>query len=234
VSEPVQPRARGSRNLIVPVVISAVVVACGVAAVMGSLVGVGAPPTSRSSAAVGNTGSGRCTPSGVETASSLVTAPDASWRLVGLMAGPTDTSGAGPHVIASDGLRRCYARTVTGALFAVANYVVLDSVPRLAARIPAELLAPGPGREAQLADAADPGSLGYRFQIAGFAVAAYSTARATIDLAVTSSDGTLHGLPIEVTWSGGDWKIVTRSNGALPFPAVTLGSLAGYVPWSGA
>ncbi len=239
-----QPGRSGSPNtagLLTPAVIAAllvagVVVACLVVALVGSGSGVGraAPAASATSSPAPDGTASVCGLPGFDRTSSLVTAPETSWQLVGLMAAPTDRAGSGPGTIAKGGFRSCYAHTAEGALFAVANYTALDTDPRLAPRIPSALLAPGAGRDVQLDAAPAADGTDYRYQVAGFAVRAYAPARALIDLAVTSSDGRLLSLPIEVAWSGGDWKVVTLPNGDLPYSAAAVKTLAGYIPWSGA
>ncbi|MES2171273.1 MAG: hypothetical protein V4479_11220 [Actinomycetota bacterium] len=227
---------RSTSGLVAALLVAGVVVACLVVALIGSFSGtrgpVSVPSTVRPSSTSGP--SSVCGLPGLDAKSSLVTAPSTSWTLVGLMAAPTDRGGSGPGIVERDGFRSCYAHTAAGALFAVANYTALDTDPRLAPQIPSKLLAPGSGRDAQL-DAGAPGTgANYRFQISGFAIRAYTRERAVVDLAATSSDGRLLSLPVEIVWSGGDWKIVTLPSGVLPYTAATLKNLAGYIPWSGA
>jgi hypothetical protein len=177
-----------------------------------------------------------CGLAGFEAESSLATAPDTSWELVGTVAAPTDPKGAGPGVLEDDGFRSCYAHTAEGALYFAVNYIAIGTDATIRNRLP-ELVEPGPGRDALIAageaSAGDETS-SQRAQVAGFKVAAYSGSAATIDLALNYSDGRLISAPIKLVWADGDWKLVLTEAGQLPLAPGALENLGGYIPWAGA
>jgi hypothetical protein len=172
---------------------------------------------------------------GFTATGTLTSAPPTKWALVGTIAAPTERTTVGPGAIDSDGFRSCYEHTPTGALFATANYLALTSDASYYTKIAQHLDVPGPGQKAALEQAANATPSSTRIQIAGFAIDSYSRERATVDLAVTDEgSGALDSIPVQLQWSGGDWKLVLTPTGQLPLSASALSSLGGYVPWSGA
>lgn len=219
------------------IVVAAIVVA-GVVVVVGVLAGAPAgeptPTGTGTNDAVSEGDRSVCGLEAFEAESSLTSAPDNEWELVGTVAAPTSPS-VGPGVVDDDGFRSCFAHTAEGALFAAVNYFALSSDAKYKDRI-AELFAPGPGRDAAIEaarDAADPSNA--RIQVAGFKVNSYSAASAVIDVAwsVTTEGGQLVSLPLSVVWVDGDWKIELLDNGQLRFTSATLQSLGGYIVWAG-
>ncbi|MBX3196231.1 MAG: hypothetical protein KF727_14170 [Microbacteriaceae bacterium] len=183
----------------------------------------GTPPVAASDRSV-------CGLPGFEDESTLDSAPDNEWELVGTVAAPTDPD-VGPGVV-DDGLRSCFAHTAEGALYAAVNYMAVFTDAELRGRR-AELLAPGPGRE--VVAASDPGvPSANRVQVSGFAITDYSAASATVDLAVTYSTGEMASLPVRLSWADGDWKVVVTDDGGLPLSPAAITSLGGYTPWAGA
>ena len=177
-----------------------------------------------------------CGLKGYETTAALTNAPDTTWTLVGTTAAPTDPKGSGPGVTDASGFRSCYAHTAEGALYAAVNFLALGTDSTMYEEL-TSLVAPGPGRDAlkaSLAAGTDSGTPTTRAQIAGFALNAYDEKSATVDLAVNYSDGQMVSLPIKLTWSEGDWKVVVAADGSMPIAASALESLGGYTPWSGA
>lgn len=162
----------------------------------------------------------------------LTTAPATRWTTVGTMAAPSSPI-AGPARIHADGLRSCYAHTVTGALFAVANVWAMGSDPRLYRSVLEQNTAPGPGRDAALTQAVGPSNTGMSAQIAGFKVTTYTPSEATVDLAFLLSSGTQISFPTPVKWQDGDWKVELADDGTPVFRPTTLQSLARYIPWAG-
>lgn len=197
------------------------------------------PPSSTPTATTGSTPSAEpnadpsvCGLEGFETESSLESAPDAQWEIVGTVAAPVDEEGAGPGRI-EDGIRSCYAHTAEGALFAAVGYIAVSSDSRNVPRI-YELLASGPVRD-RLQETPEQGEpSATRLQVAGFKVNSYTSSEATIDVAwkVTSEGGGLVSFPTVLKWEDGDWKIVIGENGP-PFAPSTLENLGGYIPWAG-
>jgi hypothetical protein len=173
---------------------------------------------------------------GFAASGTLNAAPPTKWVLVGTVAAPTERATVGPGVVKGDGFRSCYEHTPTGALFAAANYLALTSDARYAGNVLRDLLVPGHGQQAAIAsEASSPQSSSLRVQLAGFAIDSYSAKAATVDLAVTNeANGEFVSIPLELQWSGGDWKLVVTSAGTVPLTATGLADLGGYTPWAGA
>lgn len=172
-----------------------------------------------------------------------VTPQDTTWQLVGTMAAPTAPDSVGPGDTV-DGVPTCYAPTPLGALYAAANFLAATSTP--ATRLPAaeRLAAPGPGRDAAIADLTcgdtDPDSLCLGgntsgTQLAGFLFVGYTPATsAAIDLAVATGSGGLAHFPLSLVWTEGDWLVQLPVTGSPYSAAQPLPNLAGYVPFRGA
>jgi len=175
-----------------------------------------------------------CGLEGVELTGTVTTAPEAEWDLIGTTAAPTSPT-AGPGVIEPSGLRYCYARTPEGALLAAANLFAMSAEPSLIRAMIEQSAADGPGRDVLLGmPEPTPGPSTVRAQIAGFQLLEYDGARATVDVAVRTSNNTQGAFPYMLVWEDGDWKMRVRDDGS-PFAAPTqLPDLAGYVPWGGA
>lgn len=189
-------------------------------------------PTSSTSSEPGGAEPSVCGLEGFEETSSLDTAPDNEWELVGTVAAPTDPD-VGPGTIDS-GFRSCYAHTAEGSLFAAVTYVALASDSRNIPRL-VDLVEPGPGRDAAIAAGSSGSSPSTRVQVAGFKINSYSADEAVVDVAwsVTSSGGALVSMPVVLHWVEGDWKIVLDDDGQPPFAASPLDNLGGYIPWAG-
>lgn len=229
-----------SRGFIVAAIVVGAIVLAAIVALVTSLLGGGdnnadptTAPTTSTSADPGSADPSVCGLEGFEETSSLTTAPENEWELVGTVAAPADANGAGPGTI-DDAFRSCYAHTAEGALFAAVNYVALASDSRNVPRLP-ELVEPGPGRDAALAAGGNGGSSSTRVQVAGFKINSYSANEAVVDIAwnVTSSGSALVSMPVVLHWVDGDWKIVLDDNGQPPFAASPLENLGGYIPWAG-
>jgi hypothetical protein len=236
-TQPNKPFA--SRGFIAAAIVIGVIVLAGVVVLVTSLTAPHDPvaqPTSTPSGpvALGNDNS-VCGLPGFETESSLTTAPDTKWELVGTVASPIDPK-VGPGKIDSDGIRTCFAHTAEGALFATVNYVGLSSDARTRPLI-VDLIEPGLGRDAVKTAASAGGgeSPNSRLQVAGFKVNSYTAHEAVIDVAwtVTSSGGQLVSFPMVLHWVGSDWKVVLTDDGSFPFTLAPLSSLGGYIPWAG-
>jgi hypothetical protein len=172
----------------------------------------------------------------VETTNRLTAAPTNQWELVGDIAVTAENSNGGPFVVRA-GERFCFARTAYGALAAAVNYTAFASEidPEVLAGLVPMLVAPGPGRDAALATptALPNGALGSP-QVAGFAIDAYDTDAAIIDLVWVDADqgGALISSPVSLQWVEGDWKVVLDDRAQSPLPAAVIDSLDGYLPWS--
>jgi hypothetical protein len=234
-----------SRTLVLSIVVVAVVLVCVLVFIFGAVArnaggGHATPAVTHTSSPTDNSGETSadksvCGLPGFTSSGTLKSAPPTKWVLVGTVAAPTERATVGPGVVASDGFRTCYEHTPTGALFATANYLALTSDGRYATDVATKLLVPGPGQQIAEQQAATASPDSTRVQIAGFAIDSYSRTNATVDLAITNeANGALFSLPIELKWSGGDWKLVVTDNGQLPLSSAPLSDLGGYVAWSGA
>lgn len=171
-------------------------------------------------------------PAGSETA--LGTAPETTWELVGAMAAPTDSS-IGPGQVDEQGIRSCFSRTPTGALYAAVNLWALGSNPANEPAIAEQLAAKGPGRDAGMkAPVTSAPSSGVRIQIAGFNVVSYTSDQAVVDLAFKADNGALGSVRTTLLWQDGDWKGVVADDGAPLEEPHPISDLSGFIPWSGA
>ena len=172
---------------------------------------------------------------GFETENTLTKAPNSKWELVGILAAPTDPTGAGPGRV-EDGLRSCFAHTAKGALYMAVNFLAMGTDASFRDRLP-QLVEPGPGRDALVAATNKTPSISpssARGQIAGYRIGSYSARSVTVDLAVNYSTGQLVSLPMKLVWAEGDWKVQLTGAGQSPIPPAQIQNLGGYTPWSGA
>jgi hypothetical protein len=170
-------------------------------------------------------------PSSTEPA--LGAAPKTKWELVGTMAAPTDPQ-IGPGKTDEQGIRSCFARTPTGALYAAVNLWALGIDPSKEQAIAEQLAAKGPGRDAGMTtpESAAPASA-VKIQIAGFNVS-YTADQAVVELAFKADTGALASVRTTLLWQDGDWKGVVADNGAPLEEPRQVGDLSGFIPWSGA
>jgi hypothetical protein len=252
MSTPATPFHKRPLWIAIAAFLALVLVGGGIAAATGAFSGGGSPaaaptndttpavaepetPASPSASALPDGAASVCGLPGYEETSSLDTAPKTTWKLVGTVAVPDDPKGAGPGITGSNGIRSCYAHTATGALYAVANYLGQATDARLISHI-AELVAPGPGKDAAAAAAAAGASSSVRLQIAGFRIESYSPSETTVDIVATVTDkgNALVSMPMILKWVDGDWKFELTDKGTLPLDSSQLQSLGGYIPWAGA
>jgi hypothetical protein len=230
------PTSRPSRSFLAGAAIVAVLVIAGAAVSLGAL--FGDQPSNRadsgpSASARPAAGGSVCGLTGMDRAgATLETAPTTRWATVGTMAAPSSRT-AGPGRVQEDGFRSCYAHTVTGALFAVANFWATGSDPRLYRQIVEHNVAAGSGRTRALAQSGAPSNTGMSAQITAFQVRSYRPTAATIDVALQTSTGQQVGFPVPVLWQDGDWKVQLADDGSNVFRPTILQTLAGYTPWAG-
>jgi hypothetical protein len=232
-----------SRGLVFAIVIVAILLVCVLVFIVGAVARSAgghhaspathtASPTNSSSETAAD--KSVCGLPGFAASGTLDSAPPTKWVLVGTVAAPTERTTVGPGVVKGDGFRSCYEHTPTGALFAAANLLALDSDQSLLKEVAENLIAPGPGRTALMAQSSTPPDATTRYQIAGFNIDSYARSTATVDLAINTSTGDLVSFPIQMQWVGGDWKAKTTSTGGFPLQPASLADLGGYTPWSGA
>ncbi|MFC3297718.1 hypothetical protein ACFOD2_16145, partial [Clavibacter michiganensis subsp. insidiosus] len=243
MSTPATPFHKRPLWIAIAAFLALVLVGGGIAAATGAFSGGGTPaaaptsdaaaaepetPASPSASALPEGAASVCGLPGYEETSSLDTAPKTTWKLVGTVAVPDDPQGAGPGITGSNGIRSCYAHTATGALYAVANYLGQATDGRLKSHI-AELVAPGPGKDAAAAKAGASSSSSVRLQISGFKIESYSPSETTVDVAaaVTSQGNALVSMPMILKWVDGDWKFELADDGTLPLDSSQLQSLGG-------
>ncbi|SDZ48591.1 hypothetical protein [Herbiconiux ginsengi] len=226
-----------SRGFIAAAIVVGIIVLAGIVVLVNSLTRGGDPvttaaPTPAGSAEPSSADASVCGLEGFEEESSLTSAPENEWVLVGTMAAPAEGSDAGPGEV--DGtFRSCYAHTAEGALFAVVGYFAVSSDARNTSRL-YELLASGGVREELEANPQEGDPSTVRLQVAGFKVNSYTAEEATIDVAwsSTTQQGALISLPMVVQWEGGDWKVLVPDSG-VPYAPTQIQNLGGYIPWAG-
>jgi hypothetical protein len=196
----------------------------------GNTNGTNANPTASPSKAAGSSSSSRRLAG--HTTTTLTDAPDATWKIVGTTAVPSDKL-TGPGSFDA-GVPRCFSRSPSGALFAASWLTALLNEPKYATPdLVRARVAPSPELEAMLAEEGGEVTK-IPAQIAGFRVEDYSPDRATISIVTRLSDGPDAGALLQVVmtmvWRDGDW-LWNMGVGGPQGNAVT--SLAGFVPWSG-
>jgi len=228
-----------SKGFIVAAIVVGAIILAAIIALATSLLGGGDTnadptpvPTTSATADAEETDPSICGLEGYEETSSLETAPDNDWELIGTMAAPVDER-TGPGDVDVAGFRSCFAHTAEGALFAAVNFVATGTDAAIGPRL-IELVAPGPGRDVLEGQGSDGNTSNLRAQVAGYKVSAYSADAATVDLALNYSSGQLVSLPFKLVWAEGDWKVEVTDAGEFPLAPAQLQNLGGYTPWSGA
>lgn len=166
--------------------------------------------------------------------------PRAHWDRVGAYQVPGSTV-VGPGVV--DGhVRRCYARSPTGAVFAAYGYFSAQLTWPTDVAMLRELTAQSAARDEALRQGGSPPTDPNKtVELVGFRVLDYSPAAATVllaarvapapsaemDLGQTASE--LGAASVRLLWERGDWKVAVEPQG---FQAEPLDSIAGLVPWS--
>ncbi|MFG1913073.1 hypothetical protein [Kribbella sp. NPDC048928] len=164
----------------------------------------------------------------------------ASWSLVNQVAVP-GADAYGPQVSDSDGLRRCFAHSPVGAVFAVYNHIAAMSIPNDSTGaktfpILRRIMVPGKNLNSYiewLKTAPDSGD-GTGVQLAGFKVLDATADRVTLLVAAQAGAGYASSTWTMV-WQGGDWKVEPPQAGEMAgAPFSPLQDLTGFVPWRGA
>jgi hypothetical protein len=169
----------------------------------------------------------------------------AQWSLVNRLAVPSAPA-FGPQRSDEDGLRRCFAHSPTGAVYAVYNFIVAMSPPgdvsgEKTFAVLRRIMAPGPSRDRYIdwLRAADDPSSGTdtSLQLVGFKVLDATANRATILVASLAASPSGSGYVSSVwtlVWQSGDWRVVAPKPGEMAGdPYTTVPDLTGFVPWRG-
>ncbi|MGI5347338.1 hypothetical protein ACQEU8_03995 [Streptomyces sp. CA-250714] len=160
---------------------------------------------------------------------------DVAWRnLKGTMV-PTSPS-AGPTLV-SGPVWWCYARTPMGAVMAAHSILTHMSGADWRTVAQQQLVA-GEGREEFISQRSSIPQSEVENQEAGvysgFTVQAFSRDAATVRIIMKSSSGSLTGTTVSLRWSGGDWKVQPRANGALYSSPTSTSSTGGFIRWGAA
>lgn len=198
-------------------------------------------PSSAPSETPSSTGPRKCDlPAGPQT---IPATPihGAKWTLVNRYAVPS-ASDFGPQITDPDGLRRCFAHSPTGAVYAMYNHFAAMSPPDSTSAeatfsVLRRIMTPGPNLDAYiqyLKTADDSGGSNTSVQLAGFKVLDATANRVTM-LVAAQANGGYGSSTWTLTWSGGDWKVVSPKQGERAGePYTSLADLTGFVPWQGA
>ncbi|MFI5735953.1 hypothetical protein ACIA49_37920 [Kribbella sp. NPDC051587] len=183
-------------------------------------------------------GSGGCKTANPPQGIPRVAPVGVTWQFEDDMLFPAQQA-AGPAAMDRNGVRSCFAHSPTGAVFA--TFVLLAQIknPALTADVLATRVAPGPGRNAAIAQnraTPTPRDENQSGQFAGFKVIDYQPDRAIISIAVRFDERTVGALPVTMVWNGKDWQGKLQPDGS--FNGSTqpdlLGSLESYVGFQGA
>jgi hypothetical protein len=145
------------------------------------------------------------------------------------------SSAYGPAKQDSDGFRRCFAHSPTGAVYAAYNAVAAMADQRKVLATVGKLMLPGPDRDALLADLRkEPADEDTNpTQIAGYRVLDASADRATVMLAMPVETAFV-GANFTLVWHHGDWRVAPPPPGEpLGAPYAQRRDLSGFVAWSG-
>lgn len=185
-----------------------------------------------------NNATGGCKAKNPDQRMPRVAPPAVTWQFETDMLIPQQAQG-GPAVTESNGLRRCFAHSPTGAVLAA--MVTLGQVrnPQLTEAVLAKRMAPGPGLTKALAQARtspSPGNTEKASQFTGFKIIDYLPNRAIVAIAVQVDYRSVGSLPLTLVWSGGDWKVMLQADGSFNGSVApdVLNSLDGYVRFGGA
>ncbi|TDD24811.1 hypothetical protein E1218_15825 [Kribbella turkmenica] len=161
-----------------------------------------------------------------------------TWQFEANMLIPLQQEG-GPAVTDESGVLSCFAHSPTGAVLAA--MVTLGQIrnPELTDRVLAARIAPGPGRNRAISEARvtrTPRNEGDASQFTGFKVIDYTKDRAIVYIAVRLDSQKIAALPVTLTWSRGDWRIVLQEDGSFngSVQPDVLRSLDGYIRFRGA
>jgi len=135
----------------------------------------------------------------------------------------------------SDGFRRCFAHSPTGAVFAAYNVLAALGDPAELAASARKLMVPGPDTDELLRQTAkeSPSTASEATQLAGYRVIAANRDQVTVMLAVPV-EAQYMSLTLTMVWHDHDWRLQPPSPGAaVGAPFAQVRNLADFVKWSG-
>ncbi|WP_406054504.1 hypothetical protein [Kribbella sp. NBC_00889] len=165
----------------------------------------------------------------------------ATWDLVNRVAVP-GANNLGPQRTDPDGVRRCFAHSPTGAVYAMYNYFAAMSPPgddsgEITFGVLRRIMTAGPNRARYfdyLRNAPDPGSSEGGVQLVGFKVLDATADRATMLIAGQAGAGYV-STTWTLVWQDDDWKVLAPQPGEMAgAPYSPIADLTGFVPWRGA
>lgn len=141
----------------------------------------------------------------------------------------------GPGRIDADGLRRCFAHSPTGAVFAAYNAIAALADPDEQVAVARRLMLPGPDTDALIREVQqDPSVSGYAApQPTAYRVVDAEPDHVTVMLAVPVESAYV-SLALTLVWHDGDWRVQPPARGtAVGAPYAQLRDLSDFVSWSG-
>lgn len=132
----------------------------------------------------------------------------------------------GPAITES-GVRSCFARSPEGAVLAAANIAAYGSTGQQHT-VAEHYAVDGPARDTMLDEYPRDGAASADgLTLRGFRVIDYSRDDATVEIVIEQPDGTLVAGPIDLVYTGGDWKYDPPTS--LESRHTVLDDLSGYI-----
>jgi hypothetical protein len=141
----------------------------------------------------------------------------------------------GPAKVDSDGFRRCFAHSPSGAVYAAYNAIAAMADQRKGIDTVGKLMLPGRDRDALISKLRQetPDTVSEPTQLAGYRVLDASRDRATVTLALPVESEYV-SLTLTLVWQAGDWRMVPPAPGeSVGAPYSQHPDLDGFVAWSG-
>jgi hypothetical protein len=217
-------------------IVVAAVVACGVVLLVTdsrTAPATPAPVQAVQQSTVPPVGHGGCSlPAGDQGIPSTAPAAD-GWEVSRRVVVPRSAA-FGPGATDSDGFRRCFAHSPTGAVFAAYNVLAALADQTKVAATARKVMVPGPETDALLRDSAgEEPTDSEPTQLAGYRVLAANRDQVTVMLAVPVEQQYM-SLTVTLVWHDHDWRLQPPPPGdAVGAPFVQLRGLADFVKWSG-
>ncbi|MFI7060071.1 hypothetical protein ACIBL3_03730 [Kribbella sp. NPDC050124] len=188
---------------------------------------------SRPAAPANQLGSGCVLPAGDQAIPLKPPAVD-GWDVSRRVVVPRSTT-AGPAKTDSDGFRRCFAHSPTGAVFAAYNVVAALADQRQSIPTVRKLMLPGPDTQALIHELSTekPSTNSTASQLAGYRVLDANQHRATIMLAIPVESAYM-SLTLTLVWHDNDWRLQPPPPGEpVGTPFAQHQDLSDFVRWTG-